>query len=190
MAAQIVQITANLRQAILRMRMSGVPATNILFHTNDGSGPCTVTDGTCLFTPEGGGARFPVYGQDVPADAFDPAVYNAAYSINFNEVSEGATGTGLPSNAGLGVGSPKADATIGFVGIRKSVCEAINKILTGSTDIYVIQASDIDTSTMPAYTTLNFDPARKGAVTCVDGSEFASAPPGSLYVYGGMLIEN
>lgn len=192
-ASQLIQVMADLKGAALRLHMRGVSPEAMHFHDNaDRTIPCAMTDGTCLFTADGGGARFPVYGQDVPVDAFDPAVYSPTYSINFTEVNEGATASGVPSQALVGIGSPtKPEGAVAFVGIRKSVCEAINKILSGSTSIYVLQASDIDTSTMPAYTTVNFDVAAHGGIVpCIDGSAFAAAPPGTMYVYGDVLLEN
>lgn len=182
MAAQIVQITANLRQAVLRMRMSGVPATNILFHTNDGSGPCTVTDGTCLFTPEGGGVSVPVVGRDIPQAAYEPSFYGNPLNMLLVEVNEGATGTGMPSNMIVGAGGPGTDGAWALIGLTKGVCEAINRGLgIASIPTFDLTAAQ---ATLPAYQTIDL-----GGMTeaCIDMS--AVIAPG-VYEYFATLIEN
>lgn len=85
LAAQIVQSGAVLKAAAMRMVFSGTPAADIKLHLPASStDPCTVTDGTCLFTD--GGATWP---------SFPDNAYNQALITMLN----------MPS---LGLGKPHA----------------------------------------------------------------------------------
>lgn len=98
MAAQILQIGSDIRAAATRLRVQGLKPADIHLHDPaDPVSPCTQTDGTCLFTPEGGGTTWPQKLRDIFSDP------NVNY-MGFFEVGEVGLSAGLPSIAMRGVG--------------------------------------------------------------------------------------
>lgn len=179
-AARIVQTTATLRTAVMRLQMSGVAVKDILFHaTGDISSPCTETDGTCLFTPEGGGATYPQIGREIPAEAYDPALLGNWPNIWFQAVADGNGASGLQV---VGAGSNAPDATFTVNGLRKSVCEAINKGL-GIEGIPAPSGASLSAN-LPDYYTIDDNGRTEG---CIDTSDLHGM---EAYQYYALLAAN
>lgn len=113
-AAQVVQIGADLRAAAQRMVLTGTSVTALQAHAvGDFSNPCTVTDGTCLFTPDGGGLTWPA----IPVGALaDPNLIYIAMLVP----GDGGNGADL-------IGTPALDGVFAVLGLSEGVCTAINK---------------------------------------------------------------
>ena len=77
-AGQIVQFGALIQATLQRMVLTGTSVTSLKLHANTGqdddiANPCTDTDGTCVFTPEGGGLTWP----SIPKQAILPKVIDS-----------------------------------------------------------------------------------------------------------------
>lgn len=173
-AAQIVQAANVMRAGAQRLRLSGVAAGDIRLHPDgDRHVPCTNTDGTCIFTADGGGA-LPL---SLPEEAF--GYYMPPQNIVYNEVQESLRGTNEHDVVIEGIGTDAADGVMFILGLKKSVCENLNKGL-GITGIPVVNA-DIDT--------IHKITATPGqAAACLDFSTVYATP--ELYCFYQVIVEN
>lgn len=174
-ASQILQLGAQYRAAATRMRVGGVKPEDIHLHDPvNNLAPCTNTDGTCLFTPEGGGM---VWSAKLN-DAFDDP--NSSF-MGFVEVGEGSLTTGMPPIAMKGIGSAGPDGILAMMPVKRGVCEAINKLM-GIAGIP--ELDNTVAATLPAYIDMN---AINGyAAGCIDST--AIGGPG-LTIYFA-VVEN
>lgn len=171
MAAQILQVGADLRAATQRLRIGGLAADDIRFHANaSATATCTVDDGTCLFMPSGGGAVFPEIGNTLPTEAFDASVANTIIFLETDEDS-GSTGQAQVVIDGLGTATGR-EAMLGIVGVTEGVCAAINKGL-GITGIPVQTAAGLTANIGSGYITI--DAVSGKTAGCVDASEYMAA---------------
>lgn len=184
-AARTVQMAATLRTAALRLQMSGVKVTDmkLIADGSDPTSPCTETDGTCLFTPEGGGATFPRVGKEVPAEIYDQGLdqFKSDNGIPSIAVIEAKTNSG--GTVVLGAGSNTGpDAGVAILGIRKDVCEAINKGL-GIAGIPLLDMT-LYISTQPDYNTADIGGKIEGCINAAGmfGQDF--------YEYVAVIGEN
>lgn len=174
LAAQIAQNTGILRAAVTRMRVTGglAPAA-IRLHSSAPTSdePCTETDGTCLFTSEGGGATWPV----IPREAYDPVVMEeiGPPPIAFSEIG---TDTSMGNYAFTGVGSAARDGVLILTGLRKGVCEAIDRGL----GIEGIPAPDPEAVMTEPDWTMDLDGKSEGCIYWM----------GVLYAYMAVIVEN
>lgn len=170
MAAQILQVGADLRTAAQRMRIAGLAADDIRFHANaSATAACTVDDGTCLFMPSGGGAIFPVIGNTLPTEAF----VGGAGTIIFLETTEDSGNTGQAQAVVDGMGTATGREGVFLVaGVTEGVCEAINKGL-GVTGTPTQTAAALTANIGSGYIT--FDVVSDKTAWCMDAHEFLGA---------------
>jgi hypothetical protein len=148
-AAQITQLGASLKSAVLRESMIGTSIDSIVTNTpanrpyagggslNSQADYCT-TGSTCLFAPEGAGVNIP----QAPRTAFLPTMSSTMTAWGWTSYFAGATSfnglvfSGLspgaaPSNWSIqDIGTAAADDIIQMYPLRRGVCEAINKSLS------------------------------------------------------------
>lgn len=161
LAAQIIQIGSDIKTAVQRLSLAGLSLDSIKLHaTGNPMAPCTDTDGTCVFTPEGGGISWPT----IPADAQDA---NAAAKIL--AVLEPVDGVSL-------VGTSLPDGYIYLVGVTRGVCVAINKGLGVSNDVIVPDSHAFDVGTAPVWVAGQENPPEG----CID---FSALVPGEYLFY-------
>lgn len=173
-AAQVLQAFGDMRTAIQRMIAGGLSANQIRLHADNNPNPCTDTDGTCVFTPEGGG--------------FDisPTFVNLLSSVNVDGVpnaimiqtNEADLSAGLPSVNGTG--SAATDAIIEILNVKKDFCEAVNKILKVE-GIPVLGAEFDDNAPLMQF-------PLPGAAACIDIA-IATGTPDPSYAFIYLLIE-
>lgn len=128
-ASQVLQTTADLRFAVQRLIVSGVKLKDIKTINVDAIDsenpfpvpPCTDTDGTCPFTPEGGGAHYPTVGDGYPREIVDWAALEAMGG-NFSTAVLYPALVNIPESGNYEVISC-------IYPLKKDFCEALNKIL-------------------------------------------------------------
>lgn len=177
-AARIMEVSNTLRAATTRLRISGVKTADIKFNSGTWTEACTETDGTCLFTPEGGGATFPVVGRDIPTEAYDPAHLGDALNVYVPEPGDNGT------CAIQGAGGPGPDGALTLMGLRREVCEAINKGL-GITGIPAIDVTEMQTTIGDGYYTCNVLGGHTSG--CADFSDFFGE---EVYLYFSAIADN
>lgn len=173
-AAQIMQTVNNMRSATLRMHLGGLSPADI--HINNGNThmPCTQTDGSCLFTPDGGGMLWPTPGRVLPQEAFSQEIAQTA-EAELSDISNNIIV--------VGAGTMNPDIVFVTYPIKESVCAALNKGL-GIEGIPLQTAAGATANT--GYITL--DALEGKTVGCVDWSEI-SVTPGE-YFFIAALLEN
>ena len=146
LAAQIVQIGADLKAAVQMMILNGTASTSIVANTpsgvdfagigslNGAADFCT-TGVNCLFAPEGGGVTVP----QVPRNAFLPHVAPYMTGLGWTSYFAGAGSLNGICIDGLSPGSGPSDVSIAGIGtaavddiaifwpLTQGVCAAINK---------------------------------------------------------------
>lgn len=169
-AAQVVQVMASVRAAALRMKIGGLSSDNIHFSDEDNpAAACTETDGSCVFTPEGGGLSWPTF----PSTLFIPDYIGAVSNALFFE-----SGRGDLMYSVVGAGTAAKDVVFDLQGLRQEICEDINKGL-GIEGIP-------DATTTPSY-----DPLDPFVALDMQGATEACANwNGEAYHYVAVIIEN
>jgi hypothetical protein len=134
-AAQIVQITADMKVGFDRMVLTGTPAQSIVLAAGASCfNECTSGAG-CLFSSDGGGVSppvFPTAAEDHPAAApgYYPATGIFRCYVGVNDTLTGYA-MGVPGIGADVAGAPPnatgTDAIIMVGWIKREVCEAINK---------------------------------------------------------------
>lgn len=176
-ASQLISKMAEWRAAVQRMRAAGIPADKIRFHPdNNPSPPCTETDGTCLFTPEGGGITMPNVSEL-------EGIFESSPSAMMFQTNEAALGLGLPNVRFTGFGTDANDGMVEFIGVKKEFCTAWNRILKID-EIPVLDASAA--ANMPAY--VLFDDMPSSGALCIDAAIMTGTPT-PFYVAVYVLIE-
>ena len=171
-ASQVMQSLADLRTAVqLMVTGQGIAAASIHLHAvGDNTAPCTITDGTCVFTTSGGGA-VPL---TIPTSAYSPV---SGPSLTYFEINDAAFSIDV-----AGVGSVASKMSVLVAPISQNVCQDIDQGLGIST--IPVQSAATFTATGGA---LTFDAAPGQAVACVDASEIDGA---GYYILYYVLIEN
>ena len=171
-ASQVLQSLADLRNAVqLMVTGQGIAASSLHLHAiGDNTSPCTVTDGTCLFTSDGGGAT-PL---SMPAAAYSSI---SGPSLTYFEMNDATI-----SIAVAGVGSTGSKMSILVAPIPQNVCQDIDQGLGIST--IPVQSAASFTGTAG---TLTFDAAPGQAAACVDASQIDGA---GYYILYYVLLEN
>ncbi len=127
-ASQITQYPASLRMVATRMVLTGTAPTAVSFDD---------TAGTGVFAADGGGAIYQTPPANIGAASCDYAVLGT-YADNcwgFKSLSAHVDNGFLVENIGTNEGITGREAIAYLHDISKSVCQQIDKGLTGSTDI-------------------------------------------------------
>lgn len=189
LAAQIVQSGAVLKAAAMRMVFSGTPAADIKLHLPASStDPCTVTDGTCLFTD--GGATWPSFPDNAYNQALITMLNMPSLGLGKPHASEagdncsGASGECGAAMAGLGTDLPEVG--IGLSAVAENICLAIDKGL-GLSSIPVENAASFMSHIGDGYVYFSAVPGSESI--CVDISEAAGMDPSAgMFVYNQVLV--
>lgn len=188
-AAQAVQALAAIKAAAMRMVLSGVSVDDIKVHTPGSvAEPCTDTDGTCLFTPDGGGATWPVFPDDTYNQELIAAINLPAINLGKAKATSAGDACGSSDCPGsvAGIGTALPEVGIGLAAITESVCAAINKGL-GRSSIPVQDPTDFAANFGSGYVTFTATPGEEAL--CVDISEAAFGNPAAgFYIYYQVLI--
>lgn len=162
-AMTLINQMSNIREGIKAMVARGVPLETISLDTNNGTAPSTgySINTTGLYNPSLGGTE-----PQVPPQRANEAYYPSYYTWHL-----ATDGAGNPmvklKNVGTTAG---ADLVVTLAGVRKGVCEQINKILNGTS------ASTWPTITPASGTTgysVNADWGNRPSSTMIDLSAVA-----------------
>lgn len=171
MAAQITQEAASIQVAVTRMILTGTPKDSIEYMPTTFQNLCTAGV-NCLFSPEGGGAKFP----SPPSGAFTQDITGTTNSRALvcapNNFGPGLCLWVAQAKAVDGIGTAAADPFIHYLFLTEEVCRAINKGL-GISGI-PIEADIVDAL---------LDAAPGKAAACIDSGNAG-------YDYYHVLVEN
>ncbi len=120
----LVQYASAVASGVTRMQLRGVSLDDIKFDKPAATGAYVNEPAIQMFHPDGGGVTW----QNIDPNVVDPDVSPAPYwSFKESPIEN--------------IGTSEDDEMIRLYGVRKGVCEEINKRLTGSKDIPVVTAT-------------------------------------------------
>lgn len=117
-AQSILEYTQKAKLLVQDMKLNGVDTANLSFLKTGDAGYTTAPHTNKVFHPEGGGLPLPQLSPVLVADVFVPV-----------------SGVYMVRNVIEDVGSTADDVIVSIRGLRKNVCEELNKQLNGSTTI-------------------------------------------------------
>jgi hypothetical protein len=139
MGAQITSAATMIRQTVIRMNIGGIAMDSITCEaapngddcgqgSANGSKDFCTTGSTCIFAPDGGGLTVPV----VPQAAYDFSTFGYAATRFAGPTSyqgfaiDGFNGGGADTSI-QDIGTAANDEIVIFLGLKREVCEAIDR---------------------------------------------------------------
>jgi hypothetical protein len=133
-AAEIMEYAGAVRSAVQRLTFRGCAAEDISFENDEVSGyeHMPVAKDKCkVFNASGGGLRWKTPDTEWLETAYSSNTFFVHYKVCIKDV--GTNGADISSENSFCDNAPNAlDLVIAIVGIKKTVCEAINKKINGS----------------------------------------------------------